>query len=76
MHSLRPLAAPAAAMALLPVLILLSRTVGATRDERAPEAALWFRLRHQGGYHLNIRLLKGSRQDVLDAAAHWTSSTA
>ena len=32
--------------------------------------AIWFRLRHQGGYHLDIRLLKGSRQDVLDAAAH------
>ncbi len=32
--------------------------------------SIWFRMRQQGGYHLDIRLLKGSRQDVLDAVAH------
>jgi hypothetical protein len=31
--------------------------------------SLWFRLRHHGGYHLDVRLLKGSRQAVLDTAS-------
>jgi hypothetical protein len=31
--------------------------------------SLWFRHRRHGGYHLDIRLLKGPRQGVLDAAA-------
>ncbi len=42
--------------------------VGVVDAGRFP--ALWFRMRDQGGYHLDIRLLKGSRQDVIDAALH------
>jgi hypothetical protein len=41
--------------------------VGVVDAGRFP--SLWFRLRHQGGYHLDIRLLKGTRQDILDTAA-------
>jgi hypothetical protein len=32
--------------------------------------ALWFRQMRHGGYHLDIRLLKGTRQGVIDAAGH------
>jgi Dolichyl-phosphate-mannose-protein mannosyltransferase len=31
--------------------------------------SLWFRRREHGAYHLDIRLLKGARNDVLDTAA-------
>jgi hypothetical protein len=31
--------------------------------------SLWFRRREQGGYHLDIRLLKGPRRAVLDTAS-------